>query len=480
MVDEFERRTDVQFQLKPASSMSFSDYYPDAPGSQTWGRSLRTMPFDGRRLGSNLKKLGRPLRERVILGLPIARSEVHHFLNFARHFTSTMYVVKKFLRHGFDMLRYGRGMWLVDGNALVGRLFATACRFGIPISVSTQARKLIISNGRICGAIVSTDVETRLIRAKRGVVLACGGFARDRKRKEAVELERRSGRVFDTYAPIGNSGDGIRLAETVGALISDGAVNDFEWVLASRFIRSDGSVGLFPHSTSADLCKPGYMLVSNSGHRFVNECRIDVAEQLIVEYEKDPTFSAFIVCDKRAIQRFGLGVVRGWPLPKYRYLRSGYLFKGRTWQELAAKSGIGHENLLQTIEEFNRAAAKGEDPIFFRGASLFDRVQGDSLHGPNPCLGPLASPPYFAVKVEPATIGTTTGVRTNCNAQALSAPGRPIDGLYAVGSDMGSPFGGAVMGAGISIGLAMTFGYVAGRHLAGIEALPRAGIENHK
>ncbi len=119
------------------------------------------------------------------------------------------------------------------------------------------------------------------------------------------------------------------------------------------------------------------------------------------------------------------------------------------------------------MAHFNGPARRGEDPAFHRGSDAYQRFNGAPGHLPNPCVAPLDTPPYYAVRVVPSELGTFAGIATNAHAQVVDGDGRPIAGLYAVGNDAASVMGGTYPAAGITIGPALTFGYIAGRHLAG-------------
>jgi predicted oxidoreductase len=156
-------------------------------------------------------------------------------------------------------------------------------------------------------------------------------------------------------------------------------------------------------------------------------------------------------------------------MPIGSYLRSGYLKRGTTLAELAAQAGIDANGLQATVAAFNKTAAEGRDPDFGKGSRAYNRYQGDALHGPNPCVAPLERAPFYAIKLVIGDLGTYAGIRTDEHARALDAGGRPIPGLYAAGNDMASIMGGNYPGAGITLGPALTFGYIAGRHLAEAE-----------
>jgi predicted oxidoreductase len=155
------------------------------------------------------------------------------------------------------------------------------------------------------------------------------------------------------------------------------------------------------------------------------------------------------------------------PKPLGHHLKTGYLKRGETLDELAANAGIDAKGLAATVEKFNETAANGQDPAFGKGSRAYNRYQGDALHGPNPCIAPIKDGPFYAIKMVIGDLGTYAGIRTDENARALDANGQPITGLYAAGNDMASIMGGNYPGAGITLGPALTFGYIAGKHIAG-------------
>ena len=178
--------------------------------------------------------------------------------------------------------------------------------------------------------------------------------------------------------------------------------------------------------------------------------------------------SCWLIADHRAIRRYGMGAIGPAPLPLGAHLKSGYLISAPGWSELAAQMGIDAGALRATIERFNANAAQGEDPDFGKGTDAYHRFNGDPTHKPNPCLAPLEKAPFYAMKLIPGDIGTFLGLRCDGHARVLDAAGRPISGLYAAGNDMTGVMGGTYPGAGITIGPALTFGYIAARHAAGL------------
>jgi succinate dehydrogenase/fumarate reductase flavoprotein subunit len=184
------------------------------------------------------------------------------------------------------------------------------------------------------------------------------------------------------------------------------------------------------------------------------------------ESKKVPTIPAHLICDSRALRRYGLGLARPWPFSKSALIGDGYLIAGSTPGELAGKLGIDSESLCTTMSEFNANARRGEDPNFGKGSTDYNRYMGDTTHRPNPCLAPLEIAPFYAVKVYPGNLGTSRGLSIDRYAPVLEQYGSPIQGLYAVGNDADSVFAGAYPGPGASLGPALTFGYVAGMHMA--------------
>ena len=305
------------------------------------------------------------------------------------------------------------------------------------------------------------------IRARRGVILACGGFARETERVAKLYPHLRRGGEHASPVPPGNTGDGIRMAERLGAGFEDRYPNAAAWIPVSRVPYGNGETGVFPHLV--DRYKPGFIMVARHGRRFCNEANSyhDVGEAMQRACEGEAETAAWLICDRRTIRKYGMGFAKPAPMPLLPYLRSGYLLHGRTLRALAEKAGIAPAALEDTVRRFNGGAERGEDPEFGRGSTAFNRHLGDAEHGPNPNVGPIGQGPYYAVKLVMGDLGTFGGIGTDARARVLGASGEPIPGLYAVGNDMASMMGGNYPGAGITLGPAMTFGYIAGRHVAG-------------
>jgi succinate dehydrogenase/fumarate reductase flavoprotein subunit len=466
-VDFFTGKTAVRFDMP----LTFPDYHAEAPGGAQGGRSMVTRPFDGRELGKEIEHLGAPLPELTVFGIMLGSGkDIIHFMRATRSLASAAYVAKRLSKHCLDLLRYGRGMTLTNGNALVGRLAKSAFDLGIPLWRSSPVRELIVENGTVRGAIVEREGRRIRVIAKRGVVLACGGFPHDVARRKAMFPHAPTGHEHWSPGPAGNTGDGLRLAESIGGRIEDSLPNAAAWVPVSVTTRKDNSRGVMPHFI--DRAKPGVIAVMRDGRRFANEGNSyhDFAQDMMKAAKPGEEITAFLIADHRTLRKYGLGCVPPFPLPIGAHLRSGYLKRGATLAELAQACGIDAGGLQTTVADFNATATEGRDPAFGKGSRAYNRYQGDALHGPNPCIAPLQRPPFYAIKLVIGDLGTYAGIRTDAQARALDADGRPIPGLYAAGNDMASIMGGNYPGAGITLGPALTFGYVAGRHLAGENA----------
>lgn len=465
-VEFFEQNTDLQFDLGP----TFSDYHPDAPGGMPGGRSIVARPFDGRKLGPEIKRLRPPLAEITVLGMMIGSGkELLHFFNVTRSPISALYVTGLFFKFLRDMAFHGRPMRLMNGNALVARLAKSCFDKGVPILTRAPVRRLLKdADGRVTGALVDTPTGDLEITAAKGVVLAAGGFPQDIVRRKALFPHAPSGNEHASPAPPGNTGDGLRLGEAVGARIDDTLPHAAAWVPISRPVRRDGTQGTFPHFV--DRSKPGVIAVTRSGRRFVNEANSyhDFCQAMVARCtEEKGEICAFFIADHKTFRKYGLGHAKPAPVPYGHQIRSGYLMRGATLRDLAAQIGADADQLERTVADYNSYARNGEDPAFGKGTTAYNRSLGDPEHKPNPCIAPVETGPYYAVKLVVGDLGTFAGLCCDENARVLDGDRRPIPGLYAAGNDAASIMGGNYPGGGITLGPAVTFGYIAARHMAG-------------
>lgn len=468
-VEFFETNTALQFDLGPG----FSDYHPDAPGGMPGGRSVVARPFDGRALGKDIARLRPPLREITFLGMMIGSGrELQHFFNATRSPVSMAHVGLLMLKFVRDMVFHGRPMRLLNGNALAGRLARSCQDRDVPIWTLSQVIELVSGDGgRVSGAILDTPTGRCEVQAARGVVLAAGGFPQDPIRRKVLMPHAPTGYEHVSPAPPGNTGDGLRLGETAGGEVETGYPNSAAWVPVSRPLRPDGTLGTFPHFI--DRYKPGIIAITRSGRRFVNEADSyhDFCQAMVRRCaEEGSDTAAWLIADYRAFRRYGLGYAKPAPVPYRHLIRSGYLLRGRTLADLADAIGADRAGLERTVASWNRGARTGGDPEFGKGSTAYNRYLGDAANEPNPCVAPVEHGPFFAVRLYIGDLGTFAGLKTDRNGEVVHPGGRPVGGLYAVGNDAASIMGGNYPGPGITLGPAITFGYIIARHLAGRNA----------
>ena len=464
MVAFFEAHTVLQF----VDGNAIPDVHGKVPGAATQGHQVAAAPYEGREVGPLIKRLRKTLRETSFMGMPImAGADLGAFLSMTRSFKSLRHVTKRFGRHLFDLGVHGRAMQLVNGVALIARLAKSAEDLGVRLVDSAPAKRLILEGRAVRGAVVSVAQGEIEIRATKGVVLAAGGFPNDVQRRKALFPRTPTGEEHLALPPNCCSGDGITLGESAGGSLVTDLASPVAWAPVSRVPYADGSTGHFPHII--DRAKPGIIGVLANGKRFVNEADgyHDYTAAMVAAVPAGQEVASWLICDHRFQRRYGLGFAKPFPLPLMPYLRSGYLKRGASIEGLAMACGIAPRALAETVEVFNGHARRGEDPEFGRGSTAYNRKQGDPLHGPNPCVAPIEQGPFYAVKVQPGSFGTFAGLKTNAHAQVLGLDDAPIEGLYAVGTDMASVMGGFYPSGGINLGPAMTFGYIAARHAAG-------------
>lgn len=462
MVDFFRRQTRLEF----VDGAKIPDFHDRTPGAGFGGRSVCAAPFDGRALGARIRDLKPPLEEIAPFGMGIASgADIQNFFDATRKWAAFRHVAGRVLRHWRDRVAHGRGMRLVGGNALVARLLKSADDLGVVILTGVAAGAPVMDGGRVVGVTLSDGAT---IFARRGVVLASGGFPHDRKRKADLFPHAPTGAEHFSAAPRTNAGDGLRIGEQAGGAVRRDLANAGAWAPVSLVPGGTEGQGRFPHLV--ERAKPGLIMVARDGRRFCNEADSyhDVMRALLAAGPADAPAEAWMICDHSFQRHYGLGRARPRPFPLFPWLRNGYLKRGRTIEELARACGVDPAGLAATVERVNFDARRGRDSDFGRGESAYNRIQGEPGHAPNPCLAEIAVPPFYAVKIVPGSLGTFAGLRTDAHARVLGPDRTPIEGLYAVGADMASVMGGHYPAGGITLGPAMTFGYVAAHHAGGV------------
>ena len=468
MVEFFRSKTALRF----IDGNAIPDFHGRTPHASLGGRSLCAAPFDGRRLGARIADLKPPLPETTLWGMGIASgTELRHFLNAMRSPASFWTVTKRVLAHWKDLLLHRRGMRLVNGNALVAALATSAFEAGVEIRTACPAQRLLRDGERVTGAVLTTPDGPVEVHANSGVLLACGGFPHDDARKAALLPHAPTGREHHSAASRGNTGDGLRLGESAGGRVGTDGLQAAALAPVSLVPRADGSFAHFPHLI--ERAKPGLIMVRTDGQRFANEADSyhDVMQALLKATPPGQPVQAWLVADHEFMRHYGLGAAKPAPMPLGPMLANGYVKRGRTLAELAQACGIAADALQATVQRYNAMALRGQDEDFAKGETPYNRMQGDADFAaergwPNPCMGPLERGPFYAVRVVAGSLGTFAGLKVNTCAQVLDANSQPIPGLYAGGNDMDSMMAGHYPSGGITLGPAMTFGWIAAHHMA--------------
>jgi glycine/D-amino acid oxidase-like deaminating enzyme len=442
------------------------DYYPELPGSREGGRTLRTTSFDGRELREDFALLRDPLPAGQILGgLSVDREDLQHLRSVAKCWRSFLYTANLLLRHAWHRsLGLHRGARTTMGNAMAARLLLAARRRGVRLWSSASATSLIKNGPRVTGALLCRQGTIREIRARLGVVVATGGFSHDPNLTARHFPHRRRGAPHQSLTADGNAGDGLRMATDAGAALRAKVAHVAAWTPVSLWPRKRGTTTPVPHF--GDRAMPGVIAVNQLGERFTNEAAPyhDFGAAMIGG-RLGKTGIAYLVTDHRSQRRYGFGRTPAFPGRLGPYLRSEYLIRTTTVERLAAKLEIPAVTLRTTIDAFNTDAERGVDSQFRKGDHPFDRMSGDSNHGPNPCVAPLVTPPYYAIRLYPGDIGTFLGLATTPSGRVIDGAGGIIPGLLALGADAESVFGGSYAVAGGTLGPAITFALLAAEEL---------------
>lgn len=456
-LDMLDASTSVKLQPVPL----YPDYHSDLPGATTAGRVLEPVPFDAATLGPRLAQLRRPLPEFALLGtMMLARPDIPHFRKFGKSLKSTAVVLRQVTAFMRQKLRHGRGTRLVLGNALAARFLKSLDEAGVTLMARTEVTALCRDGtGRVNGVTLACG---RTLRAARGIVLATGGITHDPERRVALLPPALADHSATCDAA---TGDGARLAEAMQSRIAEGAGGNAFYAPVSRYVRPDGSRATYPH-TVVDRAKPGLIAVTPRGRRFVNEAlSYHEFTKAMLRENPEPGSHAWLIADADFVWKYGLGAVKPMQVDKRRFMRQGYLLRARSIAALARRMGVPPETLDATVTAYNTVAQRGEDPAFHRGTTSYQRFLGDAEVAPNPCVAPITRAPFYAVRVLPGDLGAAAGIATDASARALDGAGRPVPGLYACGADACSIMQGHYPGPGITLGPAITFGFLAAHHM---------------
>ncbi len=474
-IDYLESNSEVKF----APCGRHPDYRSNIKGAAVSGRAIIPQPFDGRLLGADFTRLRPPIPEYMLFGgMMIGKADIPALVGRFRSLANFSYAARLLARYAGDRLRYPRGTRLMMGNALAARLFYSLKQHGVEILFKAPIAAVAAQNGRVVGATIETADGEIHVNAAKGVVLATGGYGHNKTYRDAF-MPRPV--PVHSMASEFNQGDGIAIGERLGARIApEESGHSGLWTPASVTTRAGGGKGLYPHLL-LDRAKPGLIAVNARGERFVNEAVSyhDFVEAMFAANAKASSNTSscipcYLICDARFIKKYGLGVVYPGAGNLRRLLQAGYLKRGNTLETLAAAFGIDAAGLRQTVERHNGFARIGIDADFGKGETELNRFNGDPSHEPNPCIGALATAPYYGLEIWPADIAVSTGLSTDAHARVLDNDRQPIPGLYACGNDMASIMCGAYPGPGTTLGPGVVFAYRAAMHAAGKAPLEEA------
>lgn len=430
----------------------WSDYHCELPGGHVRSRTIAADIFDARRLGFWNDKLRRGTRQ-----MPICGTEGRDLMLYRHSLTGLRAAVLYSLRRAYMKIS---GAELVGlGTALAGRLLEIALKVGVRIQTETPVTQIVTLDGRVTGVVVTQNGETRRIQARDGIIVAAGGFSHDLKRRQKYNPGLPDASF--THASPGDTGEVLDMMVALGAITDN--MDQAIWVSTShppgRGIAMEGN---------AITGKPHAVVVGPDGKRFGNESGSYMQfGQAQLAAKAIPAWAIF---ESRHRNRYFMGGATPGSTPAA-WFESGYMKKADTIEDLAELMGLDRVALRETIDRFNGFARAGVDEDFDRGANAYNHWYGDPRHKPNPCLGPIEKPPFYAIKLYPGDVGTFGGVVTDQFARVIDSGGAPIEGLYAAGNCTAGVTGKHYPGGGGSIGPALTFGYVAARHLLGADDL---------
>jgi len=439
----------------------YMDYYEEVPGYKPGGRSMDPGSFRLGRLGAesaNIRKDHRailPFNVTVPEGRRLGRMDLGAWLLGARLALGYLLDIPARLRGAGDRR-------LTLGPALVARLRRSLLDRDIPLWLNSPMRELLVDNGRVQGAVVEREGREVIVSARRGVLLATGGFSRNAAMRQRYQQAPTS-TDWTASAP-GATGDGIAMGQALDAALD--FMGSAWWSPTVRL--PDGDV----LALIAGKAYPGSIMVNRAGRRFTNEARPYedlVKDQYASEARGEGAIPCYLVFDARYRAQYSAGHIKPGKLTDDRklppeYFDSGLLTVAPTLRELAGKTGIDARQLQLTVATFNTHAARGSDPDFGRGDSHHDRYYADHKVQPNPCLGPLDTPPFYALRCEAGDLDTKGGLACDEYGRVRNKQGQVIAGLYAAGNTSAAVMGDTYPGAGATIGSAMTFAYIAARH----------------
>ncbi|MBL1078791.1 3-oxosteroid 1-dehydrogenase [Nocardia sp. 2] len=441
----------------------YSDYHPEAPGGLAAGRSCEPKAFDARALAGDLATLHPHYAESPLI---VKQGDYRWLSTGLRHWRGPLAGLKVAGRTLWGKIRRQRLVGF--GSALMAELMMGVRAAGVPVRLNTAMTELITENDRVVGVVLESRGSTTVLRARHGVVLACGGFDHNAEMREKYHRAPVSAEYALGAAT--NTGDGITAAVRLGAALS--FMGDAWWAPSIPLPKPKGT-----WFALAERSLPRSIMVNARGVRFMNESlpyveathRMFGGEHGLGDGPAE-NLPAWLIFDQTYRSRYVFCGVPGLqPLPRS-WFESGAITSADSIAELAEKIGVPADALTGTVHRFNEYARAGTDPDFGRGVSAYDHYYGDITNKPNPSLGELSKGPFYAARMVPGDLGTKGGIDTDADARALRADGSVIEGLYAAGNTSAPVMGYTYAGPGATIGPAIVFGYLAALDAAQVTA----------
>ena len=463
MIHYLETRSRVRY----AVAEKYPDYYQHLPGSLPGGRSLDPELFDTSLLGDEYDNMRKPSPTTLLMGC-IAWTARHAHKAMSREFGWRLMIAGLMLRYKLDFK--WRRKTKMDRRAALGASLIAALRRSlmdrdVPLWLNTDFRTLLVENGRVTGIRALRDGQMVTIQARRGVIFGSGGFEQNQALREKY-LPQPTQVGWSATPPGNNTGAALEAAQAIGA-----ATDLMDWAWWAPTIKVPGEEK--PRGIFAERAFPGAIVVNGHGKRFVNEAApyLEFVDAMYQEEKRGgKAIPAWVIFDAHYRFNYAMGPLMPAQIAPDSRLRKEWLntvyWKADTLADLAKQIGVDPAGLEATAQRMNDYARTGIDVDFGRGGNVFDRYYGDSNVKPNPCLAPVAKGPFYAMRLDAGDIGTKGGLLTNANAQVMHENGQPIPGLYAIGNTSSSVMGTSYPGAGGTLGPAMTFGYIAARHIA--------------
>jgi 3-oxosteroid 1-dehydrogenase len=338
---------------------------------------------------------------------------------------------------------------------LIGQMMKVLLAQNAAVWTDAAAEDLIVEDSRVIGVRVIRDGSPVLIEARKGVLLAAGGFAHNAAMRRKYSADQPNEGEWS----IANSGDTGEVLETAMRLGAKTDLLDEAWWLPSP------TMALGASSLGAARQRPGTIFVDAAGKRFCNESNsyVEVGKAMYA----DEAVPCWLIFDDGYRRRYSLTAASLPGQMPSEWIDKGLIRKADSIEDLARLIGVDPGGLAATVGRFNADAKKGIDPEFGRGQSAYNDCLGDPGYKPNAALGPLDQAPFYATEIYPSDVGTCGGLLTDEFARVIDESDQPIPGLYATGNITATVMGRTYPGAGASIANTMAFGFVAARHAAG-------------